>query len=316
MCSTRRSPESWPDVGFYGYYSQIGQLPATSDPTVYGLGETANPAHTRTGPVGYRPDYMPLVDPDGLPYPSAAFDLSWEEDCGAPGEQSPYEHATALFGAADRDRDTVRSARDIHMPSWRAHQVTGYPQQVSQGAAGYVIQGGPEQILSQVRSPLDYDDEWTVERRDEEVTPTERGWAGGGNFVPGNNSLTANNAPLDRWDREAPPIDDFGEPLRQGVDVVVTIERDMVQPTPGNLADGNLPYSHPMLDNIAAVPQAPSQWPDRAMEPVDPYQPGGGMYSDWQREVISDVSTPQVEQQWDDDSPSSEGTPAYDGEWE
>lgn len=299
----------------YSYYSQIGEIGSdTIDPAVYGLGESANPAHEQTDP-GYRPDFPPFEDTSNYA-DDPAYSQPWDLELGST-PMSPYEEAETLLGTQDRSRDTMIAGRPIDMPSWTAHQITGYGHDVSAAAgSGLTTDGGPEAVINQQMPPLAYDDVWTVERRDQEVIPTERGWAGGGNFVPGSNSLPGNNQTLDRWDRDAGTIDDFGEPLRQGVDVVVTVERDMIQPYGGNLVDGLIHYPHPMFDNIAAVPQAPSQFPDRAMDPgVDPYLPGGGMYSDWQRTVIPDSSTPQVEQVWAGDA-GPDAVPDYEGTWE
>lgn len=295
--------------GYYGYYRQIGSLPPpTIDPAVYGLGENWNPIHEKTG-IGFRPDYMPLRNEDGAPI-SVDFSNPWDYICEIPA--SPREQGQTLIGVQDRSRDTQRThGRPLDRTSWEAHADTGYPHGIGYTAGLYDLAGSPE--AHEPQNAYWYGERWDVERRDQDVTPTERAYAGGANFVPGANSLEHNNVPTDRWDRDQ-PCDDFGPALRQGVDVIVTVDRDMVQAVEGNLSEGLTRYPHPMLDNVAAVPQAPSQWPDRAMEPVDPYLPGGGLYSDRSRDVIPDATAPDSEQLWGDYVPAA--TPGYQGVWE
>ncbi len=296
---------------FYGYYSQIGTLPPENiDPAVYGLGETLNPIHEHTG-VGFRPDFMPLENPDNLPV-SPGYALDWDYTC--PPANTPREQSQSMIGTQDRVRDTQKtSGRPIDRGSWEAHADSGYPVNIGYPSGLYDLEGSPEVVADGAQTQVYYGENFGVERRDQEVTPGERSYAGGGNFVPGDNSLDMNQVPTDRWDRTK-TSDDFGPALRQGTDVIVTVDRDMIQAVEGNLANGLTVYPHPMTDNIAAVPQAPSQYPDRSIGDFQPYLPGGGMYSDRGRDVIPDATTAGVEQIWADDVPG--GTADYGGSWE
>lgn len=290
----------------YRAYSSFGTAPAAPNPI-----RPANPVHEV--PDSFRPDFMPLQDTRGA-YADPSMAQIADDYGPGPGWPFPapsaYEDASAEFGTVGRNRDTQEGAdRPVNVNPYDAHFTDEFGRRDQ-----------PDLILNNSDTAYYYDDldvpgGFTVERRGSPIETSESAYLGGKNWNPGANSLPSNNVTYDRWRHDdLVPTDDFGEPLKPGTDVVVTVERPMQQPYGGNLVEGLKMYPHPLGDNILQAPMAPSQFPDRPMEIPDPYLPGGGIYRDTARKVYLDPATDATTQAFAEQLPAD--APSYAGSWE
>lgn len=297
----------------YGAYQKYGTVPAAPNPLV-----PANPVHEV--PDAYRPDYLPLHDTRGAGE-APSLEHTWDDYDPGPKDIGVYGRAEAELGTVNRNRDTqIHADRPVNAETWATHEVDEWGPAIP----GYP-QNGIKAIVENRAIPYYYDDldvpgGFLVERRGSDIEPTERAYKGGNAFIPGANSIPANNITYDRWRHDdLIPVDVFGPPIQHGTEVIVTVDRPMQQPYGGNLVEGLKMYPHPAGDNILQAPIAPSQFPDRAMEPgVDPYLPGylpgAGYYRDTSRAVYADPATDVTTQAFAVPIPA--GAPSYDQSWE